>query len=126
PFVMPAQCPVCGSQVIRQAEEVSARCSGGLYCPAQRKQALRHFVSRRAMDIDGLGEKLIDQLVDRELVHDPADLYALDVPTLAGLERMGEKSAEKLYAAIARSRETTLARFLYALGIPEVGEATAL
>jgi DNA ligase (NAD+) len=125
-FLMPSQCPVCGSQVIRQEGEVSARCSGGLYCPAQRKQALRHFVSRRAMDIDGLGEKLIDQLVERELVHNPADLYALDVETLAGLERMGERSAAKLHAAIARSRETTLARFLYALGIPEVGEATAL
>ncbi|MDX9740155.1 MAG: NAD-dependent DNA ligase LigA [Gammaproteobacteria bacterium] len=125
-FVMPEECPVCRSQVIRQQGEVSARCSGGLYCPAQRKQALRHFVSRRAMDIDGLGEKLIDQLVDRELVHSPADLYALDRETLASLERMGERSAAKLYGAIARSRETTLARFLYALGIPEVGEATAL
>lgn len=125
-FTMPSQCPVCGSRVLRQEGEVIARCSGGLYCPAQRKQALRHFASRRAMDIDGLGEKLIDQLVERELVHSPADLYALDVETLASLERMGERSAAKLHQAIGRSRETTLARFLYALGIPEVGEATAL
>jgi DNA ligase (NAD+) len=125
-FTMPSACPVCGSRVLRAEGEVSARCSGGLYCPAQRKQALLHFASRRAMDIDGLGEKIIDQPVERELVRSPADLYALDAETLAALDRMGERSAEKLQQAIGRSRETTLARFLYALGIPEVGEATAL
>ncbi|MDR2876803.1 MAG: NAD-dependent DNA ligase LigA [Chromatiales bacterium] len=125
PFDMPTLCPECGSQVIRPEGEVIAHCSGGLYCPAQRKQAIRHFASRRAMDIDGLGEKLIDQLINRNLVSSPADLYTLDEATFAGLERMAERSAAKLHAAIAKSRETTLARFLYALGIPEVGEATA-
>ena len=124
-FRAPEACPVCGSQVVRPEGEVVARCSGGLYCPAQRKQAIRHFASRRAMDIDGLGEKLIDQLVDRGLVHSPADLYGLSEEQLAGLDRMAERSAAKLAGAIAKSRETTLARFLYALGIPEVGEATA-
>jgi DNA ligase (NAD+) len=124
-FHAPKTCPVCHSRVLRPDGEVIARCSGGLFCPAQRKQAIRHFAGRRAMDIDGLGEKLIDQLVDRGLVKNPADLYTLDVETLASLERMGEKSAHNLFAAIQRSKETTLARFLFALGIPEVGEATA-
>ncbi|MBK8752013.1 MAG: NAD-dependent DNA ligase LigA [Candidatus Competibacteraceae bacterium] len=125
-FVMPESCPVCESQVIRPEGESVARCIGGLYCPAQRKEALRHFASRRAMDIEGLGDKLVDQLVERNLVHTPADLYALDELALAELERMGAKSATKLIEALDRSKTTTLARFLYALGIREVGEATAL
>ncbi len=125
PFQLPDRCPVCGSQVIRPPGEAIARCVGGLFCRAQRKEAIRHFASRRAMDIEGLGDKLVEQLVDRELVHSAADLYALDAVVLAGLERMGDKSAENLVAALARSRTTTLARFLYALGIREVGEATA-
>jgi DNA ligase (NAD+) len=111
--------------VIRPEGQVVARCTGGLYCPAQRKEAIRHFASRRAMDIEGLGEKLIDQLVELDLVRTPADLYRLDRDTLAGLDRMGEKSAVNLLDALARSRETSLARFLYALGIREVGESTA-
>ena len=118
-------CPVCGSKVERVEGEAALRCSGGLYCPAQRKQAIWHFASRRAMDIDGLGEKLIDQLVDQGKINSVADLYALTTETLEELERMGAKSAENLLAAIARSRETTLARFLYALGIRDVGESTA-
>jgi DNA ligase (NAD+) len=118
-------CPVCGSHVVRGEDEAVARCTGGLFCPAQRKQALWHFASRRAMDIEGLGDKLVDQLVDQGRVHSPADLYALDMEKLAGLERMGEKSAANLLAAIANSRETSLARFVYALGIRNVGEATA-
>ncbi len=125
PWRMPAKCPVCGSRVVRLPGEAAHRCMGGLYCPAQRKGAIRHFASRRAMDIDGLGEKLVDQLVEKGLVRDPADLYRLRKEDLVGLERMGEKSAENLLAAIERSRSTTLARFLYALGIPQVGEATA-
>ena len=125
PFRMPTHCPVCGSRVVRLEGEAVARCSGGLYCPAQRKQALLHFASRRAMDIEGLGEKLVDQLVDRGLVKTPADLYRLDLDTLAGLERMGVKSAQNLLKAIDRSRHTSLDRFIYALGIRNVGEATA-
>ena len=124
-FIMPRTCPVCGSQVVRAEHEAVARCSGGLYCPAQRKQALIHFASRRAMDIEGLGDKLIEQLVDSERVHTPADLYAQDLATLAGLERMAEKSASNLLAAIEKSKTTTLARFIYALGIRNVGETTA-
>jgi DNA ligase (NAD+) len=124
-FHVPAKCPVCGSEVVRLPDEAIARCTGGLYCPAQRKQALLHFASRRAMDIEGLGEKLVDQLVDAEMVKTPADLYALDVERLAGLERMGEKSAQNVVAALERSKRTTLARFVYALGIRNVGEATA-
>lgn len=123
---LPATCPVCGSAIIRAEGEVVARCSGGLYCRAQRKEALRHFASRRAMDIQGLGEKIIDQLVDRDLVRSPADLYRLSVENLIGLERMGAKSAAKLHQSIHDSRETTLPRFLYALGIRNVGEATAI
>ena len=125
PFVMPAKCPDCGSAVVRLADEAIARCSGGLFCPAQRKQALLHFASRRALDIEGLGEKLVDQLVDAGLVHTPADIYRLDVETLASLERMAEKSAANVVAAIEKGKETTLARFIYGLGIRQVGEATA-
>jgi DNA ligase (NAD+) len=125
PFHMPKVCPECKSTVVREEGEAVARCSGGLVCPAQRRQALLHFASRRAMDIDGLGEKIVEQLVDQHLVQTPADLYALDAQTLAGLERMGEKSAQNLVAAIDRSRRTTLARFVFALGIRNVGESTA-
>ncbi|HJV92300.1 MAG TPA: NAD-dependent DNA ligase LigA [Azonexus sp.] len=125
PFAMPTVCPECGSAIARGIDEAIARCTGGLYCPAQRKQALIHFAARRAMDIEGLGDKLVDQLVDAGLVHSPADLYGLSVETLAGLERMGEKSAQNLVAAIDHSRQTTLARFIFALGIRNVGEATA-
>ena len=124
-FIMPKVCPVCASAVVRTEDEAVARCSAGLFCPAQRKQALIHFASRRAMDIEGLGEKLVEQLVDADLVRTPADIYRLDAATLAGLERMAEKSAANLLAAIAQSRETTLARFIYALGIRNVGETTA-
>ncbi len=125
PFAMPEHCPVCGSEVVRIEGEADHRCTGGLICGAQRKRAIQHFASRGAMDIEGLGEKLVDQLVDCGLVKDVADLYCLAVPQLAALERMGEKSAENLVRALEASRSTTLARFLYALGIPEVGEATA-
>ena len=124
-FVMPVCCPVCGSAVARGADEAVARCTGGLFCAAQRRQALLHFAGRRAMDIDGLGEKIVDQLVERDLVRTPADLYRLDVATLAGLERMAQKSAENLVAAIDGSRATTLERLVYALGIRNVGESTA-
>lgn len=124
-FRLPSACPECGSAVVRLADEAVARCTGGLVCPAQRKASLLHFASRRAMDIEGLGDKLVDQLVDGGLVHTPADLYALTVERLAGLERMAEKSAQNVHAAIAKSRDTTLARFLYALGIRQVGEVTA-
>jgi len=123
---LPSRCPVCNSPVVKEEGEAVARCSGGVVCSAQRKEYLRHFASRRAMDIEGLGEKLIEQLVDKEMVSSPADLYALSPTDLAGLDRMGEKSAENLLAAIAASRSTTLPRFLYALGIRDVGEATAL
>ncbi|MCB1926739.1 MAG: NAD-dependent DNA ligase LigA [Rhodocyclaceae bacterium] len=119
------ECPVCGSQVHRAEDEAVARCSGGLVCPAQRKQALLHFAGRRAMDIEGLGEKLVDQLVDAAIIKTPADLYKLGISALANLERMADKSASKLLAAIEKSRDTTLARFVYALGIRNVGETTA-
>jgi len=119
------RCPVCGSAIVREPGEADWRCTGGLYCPAQRKQAILHYASRRAMDIEGLGEKLVDQLVDGGLVRTVADLYQLDQPVLAALDRMAEKSAGNLLAAIERSKSTTLARFLYALGIRHVGEATA-
>jgi DNA ligase (NAD+) len=118
-------CPQCGSHVVRLEGEAAARCSGGLYCPAQRKQAVLHFASRRAMDIEGLGDKLVDQLVERGLVHTPAEVYDLDLATLAGLERMAGKSAANLLAAIETSKTTTLARFIFALGIRNVGETTA-
>jgi DNA ligase (NAD+) len=124
-FVMPRRCPECGSAVVRLPDEATARCSGGLVCPAQVKQALLHFASRRAMDIEGLGEKLVEQLVDAGVVHTPADLYKLGVVALAELERMAEKSAANVVAAIDKSRKTTLPRFIFALGIRHVGEATA-
>jgi DNA ligase (NAD+) len=123
---LPAVCPVCGSPVIREVDQAVARCSGGRRCAAQRKEEIRHFASRRAMDIQGLGDKLVEQLVDRDWLKTPADVFALDTEKLAGLDRMGEKSAQKLNAAIAAAKRTTLPRFLYALGIRDVGEATAL
>jgi len=125
PFMLPRACPVCGSAIERPEDEAIARCSGGLICPAQRKQALLHFAGRRAMDIEGLGDKLVDQLVDSGLVKTAADLYALDPDAVAGLERMAEKSAANLIEAIERSKDATLARFVFALGIRNVGEATA-
>ena len=125
PFRMPRKCPVCGSAVEKSEEESVARCTGGLFCAAQRKQSLLHFASRRAMDIEGLGDKLVDQLVDAGLVRTPADLYTLGIAKLAELERMAEKSAANLHAAIEKSKDATLARFLYALGIRNVGEVTA-
>ncbi|AYH44659.1 NAD-dependent DNA ligase LigA [Azoarcus sp. DN11] len=124
-FVMPTRCPVCASHVEKAEDEVVARCTGGLFCPAQRKQALLHFAGRRAMDIEGLGDKLVDQLVEAGIVKTPADLYRLGVLALANLPRMAEKSAANLLAAIEKSRHTTLARFIFALGIRNVGEATA-
>jgi DNA ligase (NAD+) len=124
-FYLPDRCPVCDSEVVRIEGEAAARCSGGLYCPAQRKQAVRHFASRRAMDIEGLGEKLVEQLVDAGLVSSILDIYSLTEEQVAGLDRMGKKSAANLVAAIDRSRRTALARFLFALGIRDVGEATA-
>ncbi|MBE0505273.1 MAG: NAD-dependent DNA ligase LigA [Marinospirillum sp.] len=122
---VPAACPVCGSHVERAEGEAVYRCTGGLYCAAQRKEALKHFASRKAMDIEGLGDKLIEQLVDAERVKSPADLYRLELEPLAALERMAEKSASNLLQALQTSKQTTLARFIYALGIREVGEATA-
>ena len=124
-FVMPKTCPVCGSAIEKPEDEAIARCTGGLFCPAQRKQALLHFASRRAMDIEGLGDRLVEQLVDQAVVKTPADLYKLGLLALANLERMAEKSAGNLLAAIEKSKQTTLARFIYALGIRNVGEATA-
>ena len=124
-FEMPAHCPVCGSAVSREEGEAVYRCQGGLYCPAQRKQALLHFAQRRAMDIEGLGEKLVDQLVGKGMVASPADLYRLDVEALQRLERMGEKSAANLIAAIEKSKSRSFGRFLFALGIRHVGEETA-
>jgi DNA ligase (NAD+) len=124
-FIMPQSCPVCGSKIVRLPGEAISRCSGGLYCPAQRKQTILHFASRRAMDIQGLGVKLVDQLVDKDLIKTAADLYRLDVPTLANLERMAELSASNLVRAIEGGKKTTLARFIYAMGIPNIGEATA-
>jgi DNA ligase (NAD+) len=124
-FEFPVKCPVCGSAVVKNEDEAVHRCSGGLYCPAQRKQALLHFASRRALNIEGLGERLVDQLVDRDLVHTPADLYKLFMEQLSGLERMGEKSAANLVTELERSRPTSLERLIYALGIRNVGESTA-
>ncbi|EKM0376254.1 NAD-dependent DNA ligase LigA [Cronobacter turicensis] len=125
PVVFPTQCPVCGSDVERVEGEAVTRCTGGLICGAQRKEALKHFVSRRAMDVDGMGDKIIDQLVEKEYVHTPADLFRLTAGKLTGLDRMGPKSAQNLVTALEKAKETTFARFLYALGIREVGEATA-
>ena len=124
-FRMPAHCPICASVVEREKGEANHRCTGGLFCSAQRKEALLHFAARRAMDIEGLGEKLVDQLVDGHFIHSLPDLYRLDVATLSSLERMGEKSALNILAALQRSKTTTLARFIFALGIRHVGEATA-
>ncbi|MBY0377760.1 MAG: NAD-dependent DNA ligase LigA [Gammaproteobacteria bacterium] len=122
---LPTHCPVCGSAVYKVADEAAIRCMAGLYCQAQRREALLHYASRKAMDIEGLGDKLVDQLVLQDKIHSPADIYRLDLNTLANLDRMGIKSAENLLQAIIRSKETTFAKFLYALGIREVGEATA-
>ena len=124
--LLPTVCPVCGSPVIREGDQAVARCTGGRTCAAQRKEEIKHFASRRALDIQGLGDKLVDQLVERDWVKSPADLFELRAAQLATLDRFGEKSAQKLEAAIAAARRTTLPRFLYALGIRDVGEATAL
>ena len=124
-FSMPIECPECGSHIERSADEAVARCTGGLFCPAQRKQAITHFASRRALDIEGLGEKLADLLVEANLVKTLDDIYKLDAPTLANLERMGHKSAQNVIEALSKSKQTTLARFIYGLGIRNVGEATA-
>ncbi len=125
PFVMPTSCPVCGSHVVREEGEAATRCTGGLFCAAQRKQAILHFAGRRAMDVEGLGDKLVDQLVDENLIRSLPDLYRLDVATLAGLERMAEKSAQNIVAALEKSKQATLNRFLFALGIRHVGESTS-
>jgi len=124
-FRMPTHCPVCNSDIVRAEGEAAARCTGGLFCPAQRKQALLHFAQRRAMDIEGLGEKLVDQLVESGAVHTPADLFKLGLTSLAELDRMAEKSAQNVLEAIEKSKHTTLARFIYGLGIRQVGESTA-
>ena len=124
-FVMPTRCPVCESHIERLSDEAVARCSGGLFCAAQRKQALLHFAQRRAMDIEGLGDKIVDQMVDLNLVRTPADLYRLGFAALVNMERMGEKSADNLLQSIAQSKKTTLARFIFGLGIRHVGESTA-
>ena len=124
-FVMPTLCPECGSHIIRLADEAVARCTGGLICPAQRKQAITHFASRRALDIEGMGEKLADLLVEADLVKSLDDIYRLDVATLANLERMAQKSAQSVVDALSKSKKTTLVRFIYGLGIRNVGEATA-
>ncbi len=123
--VFPTHCPVCQSDVERVEGEAVARCTGGLICGAQRKESLKHFVSRRALDVDGMGDKIIDQLVEKEYVHTPADLFRLTAGKLTGLDRMGPKSAQNVVNALEKAKETTFARFLYALGIREVGEATA-
>lgn len=124
-FRMPETCPVCGAEADREEGEADARCTAGLSCPAQRKEAIKHFSSRRAMDIDGMGDKLVDMLVERGLVETPAELFSLAHEQLAGLPRMGDKSADNVLAALEKCKATTLARFIYALGIREVGEATA-
>jgi DNA ligase (NAD+) len=123
--VLPKKCPICDSAVEREEGEAVARCTGSLSCAAQLKGAILHFASRRAMDVDGLGEKIVDQLLTGGLVHSPADLYKLTVEQFADLERLGEKSAKNLVSALDKSKQTTLSRFLYALGIRDVGEATA-
>jgi len=124
-FELPDRCPVCGSAVERLESEAVARCTGGLYCPAQRKQSIMHFASRRAMNIEGLGEKLVDQLVEKDLVRSVADLYSLELQQLTALDRMGEKSAQNVLDEIERSKSPELERLLFALGIREVGEVTA-
>lgn len=125
PIVMPTHCPVCGSDVQRPEGEAVARCTGGLYCPAQVKEAIKHFASRKALNIDGLGDKMVEQLFDAGLIRHVDDLYSLDVEAVAALERMGKKSAENLIAALESSKSTTLERFIYALGIRNAGEGTA-
>ncbi|MRR10293.1 NAD-dependent DNA ligase LigA, partial [bacterium] len=125
PFEMPKTCPICGSAIEKPEDEAIARCTGGLYCPAQRKQALLHFAGRRAMDVEGLGDKLVEQLVEGGCVHTPADIYRLGMATLANLDRMAEKSAANLIDAVEKSKATTLPRFIFALGIRNVGETTA-
>jgi DNA ligase (NAD+) len=125
PFVMPSHCPICGAHAVRLPGEAHTRCTAGLFCPAQRKQSILHFASRRAMNIRGLGHKLVDHLVDHGIIKTPADLYALTAATLAGLERMAEKSADNVIGAIEKSKNTSLARFIYSLGIRNVGETTA-
>jgi len=126
PIHMPEQCPVCESQVVRISGEAVARCTGGLFCQAQRKEAIKHFASRKAMDIDGLGDKIVEQLVDEQLIKDPADLFALDVKTVAKLDRMAEKSASNLIASLDKAKQTTLPRFLFSLGILGIGETMAM
>jgi DNA ligase (NAD+) len=123
--MLPRKCPVCGSPVVRLEGEAAARCTGGFTCSAQRKEALRHFASRRSLDIEGLGDKLIEQMVEQNILHAPSDIYALSKEQLMELERMGEKSAANLVAAIEHSKRTTLPRLLNGLGIPGVGESTA-
>jgi DNA ligase (NAD+) len=122
---MPQACPICGSEVVREPGEANHRCTGGLFCPAQRKEALLHFAARRAMDIEGLGDKLVDQLVDGHVVRTLPDLYRLGLTALSSLDRMAEKSAQNVLAALEKSKSTTLNRFLFGLGIRHVGEATA-
>jgi DNA ligase (NAD+) len=124
--VLPKRCPICNSPVVREADQAVARCTGGRSCAAQRKEEIRHFASRRALDIQGLGDKIVDQLVENDLIESPADLFGLDAESLEAMDRMGEKSAQKLVEAIERAKATRLPRFLYALGIRDVGEATAL
>ena len=123
---LPPTCPVCGSKVVQDEDEAAARCTGGFTCRAQRQEAIRHFASRRALDIEGFGDKLVEQLVEKDWIKSPADIYTLTREQLAGLERMGEKSAANLIEAVEKSKHTTLPRLLYGLGIPQVGEATAL
>ena len=123
---LPPTCPVCGSKVVQDEDEAAARCTGGFTCRAQRQEAIRHFASRRALDIEGFGDKLVEQLVEKDWIKSPADIYTLTRDQLAGLERMGEKSAANLIEAVEKSKHTTLPRLLYGLGIPQVGEATAL
>ena len=123
---LPKRCPACGAEIIKPEDEAAARCMGGLYCPAQLREAIKHFVARKAMDIDGLGEKVVELLLEKKLIKDVADIYILQKEDLADLPRMGEKSADNLLQAIDKSKKTTLAKFLYALGIREVGQATAL
>jgi DNA ligase (NAD+) len=124
-FRMPRKCPICGSDVVREEGEVNHRCSGGLFCPAQRKEAILHFAARRAVEVEGLGDKLVEQLVDAQLIRTVPDLYKLGFTTLAGLDRMAEKSAQNIVAALEKSKQTTLPRFLFGLGIRHVGESTA-
>ncbi len=125
-YKIPDHCPICGSLAERNNDEAKSRCTGGLYCSAQRKEAIKHFASRKAMDIDGLGDKLVEQFVDAEIIHDIADLFHLSKAQISSMERMGEKSADNLIKAIEISKQTSLAKFIYALGIREVGESTAL